>query len=298
VISLDVVMPYYGDAAYLLRAVESVRTLVHADWRLTIVEDCYPGGTAAEQAVHALGDNRIRYLRNERNLGVAANTHRCFELAEREFVLVTDYDDLLLPNYAVEVAGLFDRHPGAVIAQPAVEVVDENDRPHRPLPDRVKSWLAPRGEAALSGERAVASLLRGNWLYCPALCYRRAAVADVKPRPNADAVHDLARAVDVLRWAGPSGGSVAVGATVAFRYRRHRSSHSSDGARTGVRFEQERGYFEAIAAELAADGWPHAARAARQRPLSRLNAVSRLPAALASRNSRVARALVLHAAAR
>jgi glycosyltransferase involved in cell wall biosynthesis len=291
VISLDVVMPYYGDQAYLLRAVDSVRALQQADWRLTVVEDRYPGGAAARAAVHALGDDRIRYLRNDRNLGVAANTHRCFELAERDFVLVTDYDDLLLPNYAVEVAGLFDRHPDAVVAQPAVEVVDENDRPHRPLADRVKTWLAPRGEAALAGEAAVASLLRGNWLYCPALCYRRSAVAGVKPRPDADAVHDLARVVDVLRY----GGSVAVGTTVAFRYRRHRSSHSSGGARTGIRFAQERAYFESIAAELAADGRPRAARAARLRPLSRLNAATQLPGALVSRRSDVARTLARHA---
>lgn len=290
-ISLDVVMPYYGDAKFLLRAVESVRALAGADWRLTIVEDRYPAGAAAEAAVRALGDERIRYLRNEENLGVAANTHRCFQLAEREFVLVTDFDDLLLPNYATEVARLFDRYADAVVVQPGVEVVDEDDRPHRPIADRVKSLLTPRGEPRLSGELAVASLLRGNWLYCPALCYRRSAVAGVKPRPDADAVHDLARIVDVLR----EGGSLAVGSTVGFRYRRHNTSHSSGGARTGVRFQQERAYFRAIAAELTTDGWPVAARAARLRLTSRLNALVQLPAAVASRQGAVTRALLRHA---
>ena len=290
-ISLDVVLPFYGEVEYLMRAVDSVRLLARADWRLTIVEDRHPDGGAAEAAVRALGDDRIRYLRNETNLGVAANTHLCFELAEREFVVVTDYDDQLLPNYAVEVARLFDRYPRAVVAQPAVEVIDDGDRPHRPLADRVKTWLAPRGTAELGGEDAVTSLMRGNWLYCPALCYRREAVAGVKPRPNADAVHDLARVVDVLR----RGGSVAVGDTVAFRYRRHESSHSSGGARTGVRFEQEHAYFETIADELAADGWARAARSARRRPLSRLNAAARIPGAIASGESAVARTLLRHA---
>lgn len=294
-LSLDVFMPFYGNPGYLLRAVRAVCRLRDADWRLTVVEDRYPGGEAAEAAVLALGDERIRYLRNPRNLGVAANTDRCFQLAEREFVLVTDYDDVLLPNYATEVALLFDRYPAAVAAQPAVEVIDEDDRPHRPLPDVVKSWLAPRGEAALAGQPAVASLLRGNWLYCPALCYRRAAVAGVRVRPDADAVHDLARVVDLLRHTRHDGGAVAVGSTTAFRYRRHRTSHSSGGARAGTRFVQERAYFDTIAAELDAARWPLAARAARRRPLSRLHAATQLPAAVATGRTTVARTLLRHA---
>jgi len=282
VIELELLIPYYGEPRYLHEAIAGVRALDDTDWRLTIVEDAYPGGAAVERQVAALGDDRIRYLRNERNVGVNANVHRCIQLAERDRFVITGYDDRVLPNYGKVVAGLLARHPDAALVQPAVAVVDEDGRPHRPLPDRIKALAGPRGrghgtgDVVLEGEPAVASLLRGNWLYTPALCYRREALQRAPFRPGIDAAHDLAFVVDVLL----AGGKLVVGGEVCFAYRRHRRSHSSSFARSGVRFEQERRYFDDIGAELRDRGWRRAERSARRRVLSRLNAATQLPRAL------------------
>jgi glycosyltransferase involved in cell wall biosynthesis len=279
---LEFLIPFYGEPRYLHQAIAGIRALVDTDWRLTIVEDAYPGGTAVERQVVALGDDRIRYLRNERNLGVNANVHRCIQLAERDHFVITGYDDEVRPNYGQVVAGLLARHPDAALIQPAVEVVDEDGRPHRPLPDRIKALAGPGrrhredGAIVLRGESAVASLLRGNWLYTPALCYRRDALQRAPFRPGIDAAHDLGFVVDVLL----DGGTLVVGTEVCFAYRRHRRSHSSSFARSGVRFEQERRYFDDIGAELRDRGWHIAARSARRRLLSRFNAATQLPQAL------------------
>lgn len=295
-ISLDIMLPYYGDQSYLLAAVASIRELRAADWRLTIIEDAYPRGAQAEAAIAELGDDRIRYLRNERNLGVAGNQHRAAEIAERDWLVVTDFDDVLLPNYAEVVTALLDRCQDAAIVQPGVEVIDERDEIYTPLTDRVKTRVGANGrQIELSGEDAVASLLRANWLYGPSLCLRRAALEPVMPTLTGgaagDFVYDLARSIAMLR----RGGSLVAGADVAYRYRRHRASHSSAGARTGVRFAQERAYFDTVARELGAAGWSRAARAARLRLTSRLNAATQLPAAVRARRGSAVRTLARHA---
>jgi glycosyltransferase involved in cell wall biosynthesis len=291
-ISLDVIVPFYGDPRFLVRAVNSVRALLDTDWQMTIIEDCYPDGPAVEQQIDALGDKRITYTRNERNLGVAGNQHRSMEIAERDFFVVLDADDLLLPNYGQQVARLIDRYPNAGLIQPGVEVVDEDDRPYRLLPDRAKSLIRPaRGEFALGGEEAAASLLRGNWLYTPALTYRRDISRNLTHRSGTDAVNDLSMVIDILL----RGGLLVVGGETAFRYRRHRHSHSSTAARTGLRFAQERAFFTAIEAELRERGWHTAARAARWRMFSRLNAITQVPGALMARQGAVVRALLNHA---
>ncbi len=92
-----------------------------------------------------------------------------------------------------------------------------------------------------------------------------------------------------------AGGSIAVGSEVAFRYRRHRTSTSSTGARTGVRFAEEREYFLAISKDLRAMGWNSAARAARVRLFSRLNAAAQLPGAVLGRDGAAVKALLGHA---
>lgn len=292
-VELELLIPYYGEPRYLYEAVDGVRALVDTDWRLTIVEDRYPDGAEVERQVAALGDDRIRYLRNERNLGVNANVHRCIRLAEREHLVITGADDVVRPNYGRVIGELLARHPDAALVQPAVEVVDEDGRPHRPLPDRIKALAGPRGDGdvVLQGEAAVASLLRGNWLYTPALCYRRDALQRTPFRPGIDAAHDLAFVVDVLL----DGGSLVVGREPCFAYRRHRRSHSSSFARSGLRFEQERRYFDGIGAELRDRGWHTAARSARRRLLSRFNAATQLPQALRHREPSAVRSLLRQA---
>ena len=291
--SLDVLMPYYGNPEYLMRAVGSVRELKETDWRLTIVEDVHPQGRQTEQRIADLGDERIRYLRNEENLGVARNTFKAMSLGERDFLVLMDYDDMLLPNYGTAVQRLFARHADAVIAQPGVEVVDEDDEPYLPLPDKVKRYAGPvNKDILLSGQKAAVSILRGNWTYAPSICYRRDAAAKLRYRPEtATNTHDLARLVDLMVL----GGSFAVGSEIAFRYRRHRRSESSTEARSGVRFEQERRYYSQIAGELDEIGWSSARRAARMRLFSRLNALTRVPGAVRHANGEALSALLRHA---
>ncbi|WP_182348882.1 glycosyltransferase family 2 protein [Tomitella gaofuii] len=294
--SLEFFIPFYGRLDYLLAAIDSVRGLEDVRWRLTVVEDRHPDGAAAEAAVLALGDERIRYRRNPENLGVNANIYQCIQLAEWDWFVLLDYDDQVLPNYGHAVESLLARHPDATMVQPAVQVVDEEGRSWQPMVDKVKARLGPAtgGEAILSGEPGVVELLRGNWLYTPAGCYRRDALQGVPFRPDIDAAHDLAFVVDML----VSGGTVVAGTEVAFRYRRHRGGHSSEGARTGSRFAEERRYFEMMASEMAARGWHTASRAAQRMVFSRLNALTALPGALVGRDYSTAAGLIRHAARR
>ena len=291
-LALEFLIPYYGDPRYLFEGIEAIQALEDTDWVLTIVEDRYPEGEAVEEKVAGLDDARIRYVRNERNLGVSANAHRCIQLAERDHFLVLGYDDKLMPNYGRVMADVLRRHPDASFVQPRVEVIDENGARTNPLPDRIKQrmWPGP-GEVVLSGERAVRSLLRGNWLYTPALCFERRALQRTRNRPDIDVCHDLAFVVDVLL----DGGKLVVTTETCFSYRRHRSNYSTLVARSGARFDQERRYFAEVGAELHKRGWRSAERAARLRPLSRLNAITQLPRALRSREGETIRNLLGHA---
>lgn len=290
---LEFLIPFYGEPDYLLQAVDGIRALENTCWQLTIVEDVHPQGHMVEQKVQALGDDRIRYRRNKRNLGVNANIHQCIQLAEWDYFVITGFDDLVLPNYGNAVAALLDRHPDAALVQPHVEVIDEAGRQHFPLPDRIKSLIGPGGrrELVLRGQRGVTSLLHGNWLYTPAACFQRAAFQKAPFRPDIDAAHDLAFVIDVLL----AGESLVVGTEVAFQYRRSRASHSSSSARNGQRFAEERRYFNEIRAEFQRKGWRRAQRAARLRATSRLNALAQLLSAVRVSDRVAMRLLLRHA---
>jgi glycosyltransferase involved in cell wall biosynthesis len=290
--SLEFMVPFYGDPALLKETVASVLAQTDADWRLTVVDDGYPDDSIPGW-FEALGDDRIRYTRNETNLGANKNYEKCLALATADDVTVLGADDLLRPDYVAVVREARRRFPDAAVIQPGVEIVDEHGQRVRSLVDRVKSVYAPSPETAveLSGEDLATSLLRGNWLYFPALCFSVAKVREVGFRDGLNVVQDLALVMDLLM----RGERLVLDPTVCFAYRRHSGSDSSWRALEGTRFLEEGAYFQQIAGELTALGWSRAARAARMHLSSRLHALTYLPAAVRSRHRAGMRNLATHA---
>lgn len=279
--TLEFMVPFYGDPALLKETVASVRAQTDGNWRLTVVDDGYPDDSLPGWFA-ALGDTRIRYERNEINLGANKNYEKCMSLATADDVTVLGADDLLRPEYVAVVRAARHRFPDAAIIQPGVDVIDEHGEPARSLVDRVKQHYAPQpqGPVALAGEDLATSLLKGNWLYFPALCFRVDQVRAVGFRDGLNVVQDLALVLDLLM----RGEQLVVDPTVCFAYRRHSASDSSWRALEGTRFVEERSYFLQVAGELDAVGWHRAARVARYHVSSRLHALTYLPSAVRRRH--------------
>jgi glycosyltransferase involved in cell wall biosynthesis len=276
---VDVMLPHYGRLDLVKATVRSVLGQDDENWRLTVVDD---SGDEADGALaqwcDGLGDARVRYRRNPRNLGINRNFQQCVDLVEHELAVIIGNDDLMLPGYIGTVRRAHAAHPEIAIIQPGVEVVDGDGAPARSLVDLGKRWVyAPRvaEPTVLSGQELAVSLLRGNWLYFPSICWRSEPLRRTGFREGLDVVQDLALVLDLVL----DGESLLVEPTTCFRYRRHDASVSSAHAADGRRFAEERAFFLESADRMAARGWPRAARAARRHLSSRLNALTRLPAA-------------------
>jgi glycosyltransferase involved in cell wall biosynthesis len=280
---LEIFVPYWGDPDLLRTTVESVRGQRDPRWTLTVVDDCYPDPSVAERFARE-SDPRIRYLRNEENLGIAANFQRCLDLASGEAVVFLGSDDVMLPGYVGRAHELLAAFPDADIYQPGVQVIDSDGRRVEPLGDRVKSALRPRadGPLVLAGEELAASLLRGNWLYWPSLTFRTEKVRRHAFRQDLPIILDLALVLDMVT----DGSALVLDPEVTFAYRRHATSLSGTTLSDGSRFAQDRRYFADAATQMRATGWRSAERAARRRWTSRLHALTLLPAAVRSREDR------------
>ncbi|MFD0571830.1 glycosyltransferase [Kitasatospora gansuensis] len=201
----EILLPYYGDVALMQDAVRSILAQDGDDWRLTVVDDGREAGVP--EWFDGLADSRVRYYRNEQNLGVTGNFNRCVELAEYEYLVLMGCDDLMHPNYLQVVRAAADREPGAAMIQPGVVVIGSDGQPFDTLVDRTKRKLyAPKGpgRALLGGEELAASLLRGNWLYFPSICWRTEAVKRFGFRQDLGVIQDLALVIDLLVAGSPS----------------------------------------------------------------------------------------------
>lgn len=285
-------MPFYGDPDLLREAVESVLAQEDHRWRLVVVDDCYPDVEAARW-VSLTGDDRVSYVRNETNLGVSGTFQRCLDLATAPWMTIMGCDDRLLPGYVGRVRQAIDAFPEAAWIQPGVVVIDEQGRQYLPLPDRLKNFYRPRVTTTtiLGGEQLSRSLLRGNWTYFPSLCWRHDVVAAHGFRPEFEIVLDLSLQLDLI----VEGHQLVLDPVPSFEYRRHSASVSSVGAGDGTRFAEEKALLLRTADTVGGLGWRRARRAAAWHLSSRLNALTRLPAALRSRRPASLTPLLRHA---
>ena len=298
--TVDVLFPYYGDVAMMKQAVESVLGQTSPDWTLTVVDDGYPDDSIPGYfGALAAKDPRITYLRNEQNLGANGNYRKALTFVRNELAVVMGADDVMLPNYIETVVAAHQQFPSAQIIQPGVEVIDEHNQPGMGLIDRTKRLYAPRvngltGRRLLLGEPLAVSLMRGNWLYFPSICWRSDSLVATNFREGLNVVQDLALALDLIK----AGGALVVDSSVCFQYRRHRESDSSWRALEGTRFIEEREFFTGMADEFEAIGWRRAARTARLHLSSRLNAATLLPKAWRTKQHQGVRNLRHHVLAR
>ena len=279
--TIEIFVPFWGDPGLLYDTVESVRAQRDADWRLIVIDDCYPDDSVPAHFA-AIDDPRIEYVRNEVNLGITENYREAIRRATTEHIVILGCDDLLHPDYLDVIRRTLTAVPHADVVQPGVIVIDEHSAVVSPLVDRVKQrLLAPRrgtGVAVLTGEKMATSLIRGDWLYWPSLAFRTETLQRIDFREGLPIIQDLALLMDIAF----DGGTLAYNPTVAFSYRRHGGSASQKTLLDGRRFRDERRYYAQARQLAGAKGWRRTALTARIRLMSRLHAVTELPGVLRS----------------
>jgi len=276
-VKFDIALPFYGDVSFLKDAVASILAQTDPNWHLLVVDDGYPDDSLPAWFA-GLNDDRISYLRNERNLGANGNFQRCLSLLSADYCLVMGADDILEPNFIEVVINTISRHPNASMIHPGVEIVDEMDNEVSTRSDKVKFKIrnSLEDKQVLFGEPLAASLMKGNWMYFPAITWRTKVVQEIGFRPGFNVCQDLGLAMDVIM----QGGQMVLIDDEIFRYRRHLASDSSVKAINGERFIDERNFFKVMSHDLKTIGWNKAARAAKFHSTSRLHAASLIPACI------------------
>ena len=90
---VSVIMPSYNTAKYIPDSINSVLSQTYRNLELIIVDDCSTDNT--DEAVKPfLSDNRIRYLKNEKNSGAAVSRNYALREAKGKWIAFLDSDDL------------------------------------------------------------------------------------------------------------------------------------------------------------------------------------------------------------
>jgi glycosyltransferase involved in cell wall biosynthesis len=123
---VSVCIPTYNRAHYLRATISSVLEQDFRDFEVIVSDDGSHDLTS--EVVRSLSDERIRYDRNQQNLGLWGNTNQCLGEASGEYVIFLQDDDSMLPGLLRREVEVLDNHPGVVLVHAAYQQVDDASR--------------------------------------------------------------------------------------------------------------------------------------------------------------------------
>ncbi len=119
----SIVIPTYNCARYVGTAIECVLGQTFQDFELLVLDNASTDETP--EVVRRYDDRRLRYVRNPRNLGFAANAQRGLEMARGAFLTFLGADDVQEPEFLQRTVGWLQANPNLSLVQTAAVWIDE-----------------------------------------------------------------------------------------------------------------------------------------------------------------------------
>jgi glycosyltransferase involved in cell wall biosynthesis len=119
-------LPVYNGENYLEEALCSLLSQTFTDFEIVISDNASTDRTSEICQTYAAKDPRIRYLRNETNIGPRRNWNRVFTLSRGEYFNWTAHDDKYAPQFLEKCVEVLDRDPSVVLCYARTSIIDKD----------------------------------------------------------------------------------------------------------------------------------------------------------------------------
>lgn len=168
---VSIVTPLYNSEKYIEETILSVLDQTYTNWEMLIIDDCSTDNGPNIVKKYIKQDERVKYLKLEKNSGAAVSRNKAIELAEGEYVAFLDSDDLW-KNKKLEKQIKFMKENNYAISFTEYEEINESGKklniliksPQKPVTYR--SYLLTNPIGCLTGMYSVKKLGK---VYMPVL---------------------------------------------------------------------------------------------------------------------------------
>jgi len=137
---VSVLLPVYQGEKYLPEAIESILNQTVTDFEFIIIDDASTDRSA--EIIRSYIDQRIRFLRNDSNLGLIGTLNRGLQEARGEYIARMDQDDISLPSRLEKQVAFMDSRAELAASGTWARDIDANGEPcglrHVPFGKRMK----------------------------------------------------------------------------------------------------------------------------------------------------------------
>ena len=133
---VSVGLPVYNGQNFVAEAIQAILSQTFSDWELIISDNASTDRTVSICRGFADKDGRIRLYESKRNMGVAPNFNRVFQLSRGQYFMWLAHDDLVGAAFLESCIQELENDEHAALAFPKLAYVDANGRPlHRQISD-------------------------------------------------------------------------------------------------------------------------------------------------------------------
>jgi glycosyltransferase involved in cell wall biosynthesis len=137
--TISIGIPVYNGENYLAAALDSILAQSFSDFELIISDNASTDATAEVCRKYQARDARIRYYRNQTNLGAARNHNQVFEFSSGKYFKWASHDDVLAPDFLSRCVSVLERDPFVVLSYAKITLIDDFNNRTSPLQETLAS---------------------------------------------------------------------------------------------------------------------------------------------------------------
>lgn len=123
---ISVVMCVYNEEKFVRAALGSVLGQTFGDFEVVLIDDASDDATG--DIIHGFDDKRIRYFRNEENVGLTMSLNRGLEFARGDLIARMDGNDVCAAERFERQVVCFEDNPNLDLVWTGVSYLSEDDR--------------------------------------------------------------------------------------------------------------------------------------------------------------------------
>jgi glycosyltransferase involved in cell wall biosynthesis len=123
--SLSIGIPVFNGEKYLRQAIDSILAQTYRDFELIISDNASTDKTENICREYLRKDDRVKYLRSEKNRGAAWNWNRVFELSSGVYFKWVAHDDVYDPQYLAKCINVLEKDSTIILCHSKNALIDE-----------------------------------------------------------------------------------------------------------------------------------------------------------------------------
>jgi len=210
---VSICIPTYNRAGMVGKAIESALTQSYQNIEVLVVDNASEDNI--ESVIATYHDSRLKFFKNDRNLGLFGNFNRCVELSKGDYIHILHSDDYIDSHFTQTCVEFLETNPNVAMTFTSLQAISNKDQSSIGIHTQDQVFPAPEGFKEILKSR--------NLIGCPSVMIRKEVYDSVGlyslEYPYSGDLYQwlkIAKQFDIARVAGP---------TLYYRQGIHSESH-------------------------------------------------------------------------